>query len=115
MSDVYITTTDASFKSDVLEAATPVVVDFWAPWCTPCKMMAPIFEDLAREYSGKMTFVKLNTDENQMTMMRYGIQGIPTMLFFSGGQMVEELVGARPRQDLKQHIEHVLSSVAKKA
>jgi thioredoxin 1 len=115
MSDVYVTTTDAAFKSDVLDSATPVIVDFWATWCPPCRMMAPIFEDLAREYTGKMTFVKMDTDENPMTMMRYGIQGIPTMLIFSNGQVVEELVGARPRQDLKQHIDQALSVVAKKA
>jgi thioredoxin 1 len=113
MSDAYITVSDDSFKRDVLESATPVVVDFWAPWCGPCRQMAPAFEDLAREYTGKMTFAKLNTDENQNTMMHYGIQGIPTLLFFANGKLVEQLVGARPKSDLKQHVERVLATAAK--
>ncbi len=113
MSDVYKTVTDDSFQSDVLESKTPVVVDFWAPWCGPCRAMAPAFEDLAREYQGQMTFAKLNTDENQHTMMRYGIQGIPTLLFFNNGELVEQLVGARPRNDLKQHIDRVLAVAAR--
>ncbi len=111
MADSYITVTDASFDRDVLKSEKPVVVDFWAPWCGPCRMMAPAFEDLAREYGDRMTFAKLNTDENQNTMMQYGIQGIPTLLFFSGGKVVEQLVGARPRNDLKQHIDRVLALV----
>ena len=114
MSDVYTTITDTSFQKDVLESENPVIVDFWAEWCGPCRMMAPIFEDLAQEYAGKMTFTKLNTDENPNTMMRYGIQGIPTLLFFHKGQMVEQLVGARPRKDLKQHIDQVLAGAAQK-
>ena len=113
MSGVYTTITDASFEQDVLQSEKPVVVDFWATWCQPCLMMAPIFEDLAGEYSDKMTFTKIDTDENQDTMMRYGIQGIPTLLFFFKGQLVEQLVGYRPRTDLKQHIEAVLSTVTK--
>jgi len=113
MSDVYKTTSDDQFKQDVLESSVPVIVDFWAPWCGPCRAMAPVFEDLAREYSGKMTFAKLNTDENQSTMMKYGIQGIPTLLFFANGELVDQLVGARPRNDLKQHIDQVLVAATK--
>jgi thioredoxin 1 len=115
MSDVYKTISDGSFKQDVLESDQPVIVDFWAPWCGPCRAMAPVFEDLAREYAGKMTFAKINTDENQNTMMNFGIQGIPTLLFFSNGKLVEQLVGARPRNDLKQHIEKVLATAARAA
>ena len=113
MSGVYKTITDDSFEKDVLQAEKPVVVDFWATWCQPCLMMAPIFEELAGEYGDKMTFTKIDTDENENTMMRYGIQGIPTLLFFSKGQLVEKLVGYRPRNDLKQHIDEVLSTVTK--
>lgn len=110
MSDAYITLSDSSFQKDVLQSDKPVVVDFWAPWCGPCRAMAPVYEELAREYAGKMTFAKMNTDDHPNTMMRYGIQGIPTLLFFAKGQLVETLVGARPRNDLKQHIDKVLSA-----
>ena len=113
MSDAYKTLSDSSFPQDVLQADKPVIVDFWAPWCGPCRAMAPVFEDLAREYTGKMTFAKINTDENPSTMMNYGIQGIPTLLFFHKGELVEQLVGARPRNDLKQHIEKVLATAAR--
>jgi thioredoxin 1 len=113
MADVYQSVSDASFQKDVLQNDKPVVVDFWAPWCGPCRAMAPVFEDLAREYAEKMVFSKLNTDDNPNTMMRYGIQGIPTLLFFFKGQVVETLVGARPRNDLKQHIDRVLASAAR--
>lgn len=111
MSDAYKTVTDGSFQQDVLQSELPIVVDFWAPWCGPCRIMAPIFEELAREYANKIVFAKLNTDENQQTMMQFGIQSIPTLLFFYKGKIVEPLVGARPRNDLKQHIERVLSQV----
>ena len=113
MSGVYTTLTDASFDQDVLQAENPVVVDFWATWCQPCLMMAPVFESLATEYGDKMTFAKIDTDENEDTMARFGIQGIPTLLFFFKGQLVEQLVGYRPRNDLKQHIEAVLAEVTK--
>jgi len=113
MADTYSTVTDASFEKDVLKSEKPVVVDFWAPWCGPCRAMAPAFEDLSREYGERMTFAKMNTDENQNTMMHYGIQGIPTLLFFSGGKVVDQLVGARPRNDLKAHIDRVLAAASK--
>ena len=113
MADSYKVVSDSSFQSDVIESSAPVIVDLWAPWCPPCRAMAPAFEDLAREYVGKMTFAKLNTDDNPSTMMKYGVQSIPTLLFFSNGELVEQLVGARSRNDLKQHIDRVLTTAAK--
>src|SRR5215468_4492537 len=88
MAGAYVEVTDQAFREKVLDSQEPVVVDFWAPWCRPCLMMAPTFEALSSEYQGKITFAKLNTDENMDTPGRYGIQGIPTMLIFRGGKEV---------------------------
>lgn len=115
MSDQYITTTDADFKEAILQSDVPVVVDFWAEWCGPCKMMAPAFEELAGEYQGKMTFAKLDTDENPEMAMRYRVQAIPMLVFFYRGQPVKQLVGYRQKKDLRQHIDEVLSTVATSA
>ena len=95
---------EAEFDQQVLEATTPVVVDFWAPWCGPCRMVAPILEELAGEYEGRVTIAKVNTDENQSVAGRFGIRGIPTMIFFNGGQEVDRVVGALPKAALQERI-----------
>lgn len=103
--------TDANFESEVLKAETPVLVDFWAPWCGPCRMVAPIVEELSQEYAGKVKFVKLNTDDNVQTASRYGIRSIPTLLVFNGGGKTEpagSIIGFRPKGDLKKRLDAVL-------
>ena len=100
---------DASFESEVLKSEIPVLVDFWAPWCGPCRMVAPIVEELADEYNGKVKFVKLNTDDNVATASKYGIRSIPTLLVFKGGQAVEQVIGFRPKSELKRTLDKALS------
>jgi thioredoxin 1 len=88
--------TDATFESDVLKADAPVLVDFWAPWCGPCRMVGPVLEKVAELYAGKVRVVKLNVDENQATSMKYGIRSIPTVALFQGGDVVDGVLGAAP-------------------
>ena len=88
--------TDATFESDVLKADAPVLVDFWAPWCGPCRMVGPVLEKVAELYAGKVRVVKLNVDENQSTSMKYGIRSIPTVALFKGGEVVDGVLGAAP-------------------
>lgn len=106
----YVEVSDQSFGDSVLKSDTPVVVDFWAPWCRPCLAMAPAFEALADEYQGKMTFAKLNTDDNQMTAGRLGIQGIPTLIFFRGGREIDRIVGLVSRDVLRKHVESAIAT-----
>ncbi len=94
--------TDEAFEKVVLQSTLPVVVDFWAPWCGPCRMVAPTLDKIAKEQTGKLVIAKVNTDENPEWAMRFGVQGIPTMLFISGGQLVHKQVGALPEPALKQ-------------
>ena len=105
-----IPVTDADFSRTVLSSPAPVLVDFWAPWCAPCRAIAPALEQLAAEYAGRATIAKLNADENQRTMMQYGVQGLPTLLIFKGGQEVARLVGLRPKPAIKQALDRALAS-----
>lgn len=108
MSEAYIETTDQTFDQEVLQSDSPVIVDFWAPWCGPCLMMAPAFEALAEDYQGKVVFAKLNTDDNLKVASDYFIQGIPTLIIFKGGKEIDRLVGLQGRGALQRHIENAL-------
>jgi len=112
MSNEPIHVTDSSFEQTVLQSNIPVIVDFWAPWCGPCKMVAPILDKLAKEYDGKIVIAKINTDENQEWMMKYGIQGIPTMLFVAGGKIVHRQVGALPERMLRDTVSQFMETVS---
>ncbi len=103
---------DATFQKVVLESPVPVIVDFWAPWCGPCKMMAPVFEELSKEYGDQARFTKVNTDENYDAATQFGIQSIPTLVIFQGGREVNRLVGFAPKAQLKRQIDRALGPVA---
>jgi thioredoxin 1 len=101
--------TDANFDQEVLKSDQPVLVDFWAPWCGPCRMIAPIVAEISTEYSGKLKVGKLNTDDNQGVAARYGVMSIPTVMIFKNGEMVARIVGAQPKQALTGKIDAVLA------
>ena len=103
--------TDAAFEKAVLKSSLPVIVDFWAPWCGPCKMVAPILDKIAKEQAGKLIVAKVNTDENSEWAMKYGVQGIPTMLFIANGKVVKTQVGAMPEPVLRQMVDKFLASL----
>ena len=104
--------TDAAFEKVVLKSSLPVIVDFWAPWCGPCRMVAPILDKLAKENAGKLVVAKVNTDENFEWATKYGVQGIPTMLFIANGKVVHKQVGAMPEPALRQVLGRFLISVS---
>ena len=111
MSTSTVHVTDASFQKDVLESTTPVLVDFWAPWCGPCKMIAPALEELAGELAGKVAIAKVNVDDHQQHAAKYRVQGIPTMILFKNGREIDRLVGAAPKAQLARWIEGAAQSV----
>ncbi len=101
--------TDQSFKQEVLESSMPTVVDFWAPWCGPCRIVSPIIDELAQEYAGKVKIGKINVDENSQTAGQYGVMSIPSIVFFKNGQPVKTMVGAQSKENYKQEIEAILA------
>ncbi len=102
---------DTEFENKVLKSTTPVVVDFWAPWCGPCRMIAPVLENIAAEYADKVIIAKVNTDENSQWARKYGVQGIPTLLFIAQGQIKDRLVGAAPAPTIKAKVDRLLKAV----
>ena len=100
---------DSTFESEVLQSATPVLIDFWAPWCGPCRAIAPVVEELSREYEGKLKVVKMNVDDNPATPARYGVRGIPNLIVFKGGQVHEQIVGAVPKARLARAIDSAVA------
>jgi thioredoxin 1 len=108
MSENILTLTDDSFDADVLQSDTPVLVDYWAEWCGPCKMIAPVLEDIAEEYSGKLKVGKLNIDQNEATAPKYGVRGIPTLMIFKGGNVEGTKVGALSKSQLTAFIDSTI-------
>lgn len=107
-----INVTDAAFEASVLKSEIPVIVDFWAPWCGPCKMVAPVLEKLADEYAGKLLVAKVNTDDHSQWAMQFGVQGIPTMLFVADGKVVHTQVGAVPEPYLRDIVDTFLDTLS---
>ena len=105
MIDTPIAVTDDTFDQAVLQSGLPVLVDFWAPWCAPCRMVAPALEELAGELAGRVVVAKVNTDEHQLAALRYGVQGIPTLILFHDGQEIDRVVGALPKSALRERVE----------
>jgi thioredoxin 1 len=112
MNSTIIHATDETFHTDVLSSSIPVLVDFWAPWCGPCRMVSPVVEELAKDYAGKIKFVKVNTDENMDTSVAYGIQSIPTLAIFRDGKLVDGVLGAVPKKTLENLLRKYLQPVA---
>jgi thioredoxin 1 len=103
-----VTVTDQDFEGQVLQADNLVMVDFWAPWCGPCRAVAPILEELAGEYEGRVVIAKVNTDDNPEYAMKFGVRGIPTMILFKDGKEIDRIVGARPKADYKTKLDELV-------
>ena len=108
----YITATEENFKSEVIESSQPVLVDFWAEWCGPCKMIAPAIEELAADFDGKAKVVKVNVDEQPKLAQEYGVRSIPTLLFFRDGKVAEQLVGAAQKEALAEKLNSLIAVVS---
>src|SRR5512145_1871648 len=109
MSDNIVAVGDSNFDSEVLKSSVPVLVDFWAEWCGPCRMLAPTIEAIAQDYNGKVRVAKLNVDENMETSMKYGVQSIPTLLLFKDGKVAGQLIGNLPRNNIERLLEKALA------
>ena len=108
MSEIQLT--DDTFDKDVVQSPEPVLVDFWAPWCGPCRMLAPVIEEISKEYTGKVRVAKINTDEHPNAASRYKISAIPTLLFFKGGKVVEQLVGVHSKAEIKKTLDNLVAA-----
>lgn len=103
--------TDATFEKSVMQSSVPVIVDFWAPWCTPCKAVAPMLEKIAKDYAGQLIVAKVNTDENPQYAMKHEVQGIPTMLFIAKGKVIHRQVGALPESILRTAVDQFMETI----
>ena len=110
MNDKPLQISDDQFEETVLNSELPVLVDFWAPWCGPCRMVAPVLDEIAGDWAGKIVVAKVNTDQNQHSALRLGVQGIPTMVLFQGGQEIDRVVGALPKASLRQWLDSKLAN-----